>query len=116
MTLALYADVHIPQAIVEGLRLRGVDVIRAQEDHMAEETDRVLLTRATALHRILVTSDHHLLVEASRRQRQRVRFAGIIFVHALRVSIGKGVEDLEIIAKIAEPSDVTDQVLYLPFY
>ena len=32
MSVRLYMDVHIPAAITEGLRLRGVDVLTAQED------------------------------------------------------------------------------------
>jgi len=32
MAIALYMDVHIPKAITVGLRLRGVEVLTAQED------------------------------------------------------------------------------------
>lgn len=33
MAVKLYMDAHIPKAITVGLRVRGVDVITAQEDN-----------------------------------------------------------------------------------
>lgn len=39
MAIALYADVHIPRAIIEGLRMRRVDVRTAEEDGAAELSD-----------------------------------------------------------------------------
>lgn len=44
--LRLYADVHIPRAIVLDLRLRGVDVLIAQDDQASSVTDPMLLDRA----------------------------------------------------------------------
>jgi hypothetical protein len=37
--LRLYMDVHVPIAVTYGLRLRGVDVLTAQEDGAAELPD-----------------------------------------------------------------------------
>ena len=54
MPLALYMDVHVPRAITNGLRRRGVDVLTAQEDGAAEFDDPSLLDRATALNRALL--------------------------------------------------------------
>lgn len=51
MAIVLYMDAHIPKAIMIGLRLRGVDIITAQEDNAADLPDPVLLDRATALQR-----------------------------------------------------------------
>jgi len=33
MPLKLYMDHHVPRAITNGLRLRGIDVITAREDN-----------------------------------------------------------------------------------
>lgn len=68
MPLRFYADVHIPRAIVPGLRLRGVDVLTAQDDQACSFTDPMLLDRATGLGRVLFSFDTDLLKEASRRQ------------------------------------------------
>ncbi|MFL6215812.1 MAG: hypothetical protein ACJ74J_18155 [Blastocatellia bacterium] len=40
-------DVQIRRALTEGLRLRGVDVLTAQEDGADELSDHELLDRAT---------------------------------------------------------------------
>ncbi|HKV38382.1 MAG TPA: hypothetical protein VJX67_04150 [Blastocatellia bacterium] len=49
MPLAFYMDVHVPRAITKGLRSRGVDVLRAQDDGPADALDTQLLARATLL-------------------------------------------------------------------
>ena len=48
MSVKLYMDVHVHAAITEGLRLRGVDVLTAQEDGGRRLPDPALLDRATA--------------------------------------------------------------------
>lgn len=37
--LALYMHHHVPRAITEGLRLRGIDVITAYEDGASDMDD-----------------------------------------------------------------------------
>jgi len=49
MAVALYMDVHIPQAISEQLRRRGVDVVTAIDDEANQLPDEQLLERATQL-------------------------------------------------------------------
>ena len=43
MPVRLYLDVHVDKAIHDQLRLRAVDVLRAQDDSAAELTDEELL-------------------------------------------------------------------------
>jgi len=81
MALAFYMDHHVPKAIANGLRLRGVDVLTAYEDGTSEYEDADLLDRATELERILFTQDDDLLGEAARRIRENVSFYGVIYVH-----------------------------------
>jgi predicted nuclease of predicted toxin-antitoxin system len=114
MAVALYMDHHVPRAITLGLRLRGVDVITAYEDGAAALDDPELLTRASALDRVLFTQDDDLLAEATRRQQIGISFVGLIYAHQLRVSIGQCVRDLETIAKSGEPEDLANRVEYLP--
>ncbi len=114
MAIALYMDAHIPRAITSGLRLRGVDVITAQEDNAANLDDPALLDRATTLRRVLFTFDDDLLAEATRLQRKGIPFTGVIFAHPLHVTIGTCVQDLEILAKAAETEDLANRVEFLP--
>jgi len=114
MSVALYFDVHVPRAIAQQLRLRGVDVLTAQEDGADQFLDSELLDRAMALNRVLFSQDDDLLREATQRQRHGEHFAGVIYAHQLKVTIGQCVQDLELIAKVAEPGDFVDWVEYLP--
>jgi len=107
-------DVHIPKAITDGLRLRGVDVLTAQEDGAARLPDSILLDRSTALGRVLFSQDKDLLREAVRRHSTRTTFTGIIFAHQLHITIGQCIRDLELIALTGEPADLVNQVEYLP--
>lgn len=81
-------DHHVPRAITNGLRLRGVDVITAAEDGAGELGDPALLERATDLDRVLFTQDDDLLTEATNRQRQGQTFTGVIYAHHICASIG----------------------------
>lgn len=107
-------DHHVPRAITDGLRARGVNVITALEDGSSELDDPELLDRAGELGRVLFTRDYNLLQEATKRQRSGVSFNGIIYAHQLRVFIGACIHDLEIIAQAGEPEDLRNRVEYLP--
>ncbi len=114
MAIALYMDQHVPRAITLGLRMRGVDVMTAWEDGSHELSDPDLLNRATEINRVLFTQDDDLLVEANRRQKEGMAFAGVIYAHQLRVSVGMCVQDLELISKAGEPEEFRNQVQFLP--
>ena len=68
-------DVHVRRAVTEALRIRGVDVLTAQEDHSSRLSDPDLLSRAQELKRVLFTQDEDLLIEARRRQENQEFFA-----------------------------------------
>jgi hypothetical protein len=107
-------DEHVHRAITAGLRLRGVDVVTAQEDGRRKTDDDLLLNRAGELGRVLFSQDEDLLAEAKRRQEQGIAFAGVVYGHQLRVTIGLCVRDLELLAKAGNPEDFANRVEYLP--
>jgi hypothetical protein len=107
-------DVHVPRAVTEELRLRGGDVLTAQQDNKAELEDSDLLNRATALGRLMFSQDEDMLREATQRQRRGQNFAGLAYAHQLEVTIGQMIQDLEIIAKLGEADEVANRVQYLP--
>ncbi|HEY0069057.1 MAG TPA: DUF5615 family PIN-like protein [Chloroflexia bacterium] len=115
MPVSLYMDVHIPRAISNRLRHEGVDILTAQEDGTTTISDAALLDRATALERVLVTFDRHLLVEAHHRQQASIAFAGIAYIDANHSSVGEIINDLEILAMTSERDDLLGRVEYLPF-
>jgi hypothetical protein len=114
VSVALYVDEHVPSDITRGLRKRGVDVLTVQDEGREGEADPQLLDRATELGRVMFTRDSDFLKEASRRQASGEAFAGVIYAHQLRVSIGECISDLELLALACEPQEFADQVQYLP--
>lgn len=110
MAIKLYMDHNVPRSIIEGLRARGVKVIVAFEDGTNDLDDSELLDRVTKLGCVLFTRDYNFLQEATRRQRQDMVFNGVIYAHQLRVSIGKCIRDLEVVAKVGEPEDLRNRV------
>jgi hypothetical protein len=112
--IELFMDVHVHSAITDQLRVRGVDVLTAQEDGSRKLSDPRLLDRASELGRILFTQDADLLVEAVLRQRSGRRFVGVIYAAQTRVTIGECVDDLELIAKAGDPAKWINRVEYLP--
>lgn len=114
MPLALYMDHHVPRAITNGLRQRGIDVLTAEEDGSKQLEDAKLLDRATALNRILFTRDDDLLRQARKRQLDGVQFLCVVYAHQLYVSIGICISDLELICTIGNSSDIQNSVLFLP--
>jgi len=107
-------DVHVPRAVTTALRLRGIDVITAQEDGSAELDDRSLLERATELGRVLVSQDADLLREGARLLDERTEFCGIVYAHQLRVTIGQMVDELELIARATISEEWLGRIEFLP--
>jgi len=53
------------------------------------------LDRATEPGRVLLSQDDDLLEEAVKRQRERGRFAGLVYAHQLNITVRRCTEDLE---------------------
>ncbi len=107
-------DVQVPRPITRGLRQRGIDVLTAQEDGIAQWADPELLDRATFLDRILFSQDADLLAEASNRNRRSVDLAGLIYAPQQAMAIGRFIDDLELLAKAGGSADFANRVIYLP--
>jgi hypothetical protein len=103
-------DVHVPLLITEGLRRRKVDVLTCQEDGTATLDDEPLPDRATALGRLLFTQDQDFLRIASARQGSGIRFTGILFAHQQGTSLGRLIDDIELLAACGEPGEFADRV------
>jgi hypothetical protein len=107
-------DVHVPQAITDQLRRRGINVLTAIEDNANELLDEQLLKRVSGLGRVLFTQDIRFRAMAEDWQRQGKPFSGLVFGHQLGGTIGQFVKDLELIAQASEPEDWLNTVEYLP--
>jgi len=104
----------VRRAVTEGLRLRALNVLPAPADGTARLLDPALLDRAMRQGRVLFTQDEDLLAEATRRLRAGIPFAGVVYAHQLRVTIGRCIVDREPIAKATDLEDWHGRVEYLP--
>lgn len=114
MSIRFYMDVHVRRAVTEGLRLRQIDVLTAQEDNAGTFDDEALFDRATELERVLFTQDDDLLRLAKQRQQRGLLFSGVIYAHQLNITVGQCIADLELIAKTIEPIEMMNTTIFLP--
>ena len=116
MAIGYLMDQHIPGPITKGLRIREVDVLTAFEDGSHQLPDDELLQRAGELNRVLVTQDDDLLVIATQWLEEDREFNGIVYSHQLNITIGKAVEDLELLARCCDEDDFVNHVEYIPLH
>lgn len=114
MSVALYADENVNRAIIQGLRMRGVDILSVQDEGLRGLGDDEVLNRVTQLGRVLFTQDDDFLTIAEARRTAGARFAGIVYAHQMRLTIGQCVADLEIVAGVLTWEDLESRVLFLP--
>ncbi len=114
MSLAYYFDHHVPAAIADGLAAKGIDVLTAAADGRADWDDERILERATELQRLVFTQDADFLVIVHAWITQGQDFAGLVYGHQLRVTIGQAIRDLELVAAVMEPHEMRNRVEYLP--
>lgn len=107
-------DVNVRIEITQGVRGRGIDVLRAQDDGTVRLADSLLFDRATSLGRVLVSHDSDTIMEAAERQVTGRASGGVIYAHQLGITIGKCIDELELVAKVYEPGEVLDTIIYLP--
>ena len=114
MSLPLFMDHHVHSGITKGLRRRGIDVLTADEDGRASAPDDQLLERSTELGRPIFTQDDDFLEIADRWQQAGRHFAGVIYAHQLRVTVGQIVADLQLICEASAAHELYDTVIFLP--
>jgi hypothetical protein len=91
-----------------------VDVLTAQEVGSDDLDDEELLARSTTLGRVMFTFDIRFRARAEDRQRQAKPFAGLVWGHPMRLTIGQMAADLELIAQASDPADWQNVVERLP--
>jgi len=91
--IRFHLDEHVPHAIAEGLRRRGIDVTTTVEAGLRSATDDVHLAYAWEQQRVIVTNDPDFLVLA---QEDRPHM-GIAYCDQGRRSIGEMIRRLVVL-------------------
>lgn len=114
--LPLLFDQHVRAQVQAGLRLRrtDLDLARVQDLGLDQAPDSVLLERAAALGRIVVSADKKTLaVEACARIAQGLPMPGVIILLP-RCTDKQAIDALEVYAVGGDPGDLEGRVVYVP--
>lgn len=107
--MTFYLDEHIPKAVAEGLRRRGIDVLTVQEAGRVGDPDRKHLAFAALKRRVLVTfDDDFLALDAA-----GATHSGIVFSQAGKRSVGELIESLVLIANVIEPEEMKNHIEFI---
>ena len=102
-------DEHIPNAVAQALRRRGLDAITSLEAGLVGASDEAQLAHARAQGRVLVTHDGDFL----RLSREGYQHAGIAYAKQRSRTIGQLVASLLLIYEALESSEMEGQVEFL---
>jgi predicted nuclease of predicted toxin-antitoxin system len=102
-------DEHVSPAVARGLRQHGVDVRTATDAGLVSTPDELVLARAFAESRVVVTHDDDYL----RCHHEGQPHAGVAHCAQQIRSIGELVEALLLIYEAMTPSEIAGQVRYL---
>ena len=106
--IAFYMDEHVPRAVTEGLRQRGVDVLTAQEAGMREAADEQHLVFALREGRVVFTQDADFLrLHAAGRSH-----SGIVYA-SQQTTIGAIMRGLMLIHDMLSPEDTSGHVEFI---
>lgn len=89
--LSGFADEHVQEAIVVGLRRRGMDLVTVQDLDMRGADDDVLLDKARQLGRLMLTSDQDFLVIHAQWMNASKDHAGIAYWPGGWLKVGEAV-------------------------
>jgi predicted nuclease of predicted toxin-antitoxin system len=106
--IAFYMDEHVPSAVSQGLRLRGVDVLTAQDADMRGASDEDHFALAVHEKRTIFTQDADFL----RLHASNHAHAGIVFA-AQGTPPGAIVRSLVLIHEVLRPEEMAGRVEFV---
>lgn len=115
--MRLLTDENFNGAILRGLlrRLEKLDIVRVQDVGLLHADDPTILEWAANEQRILLTHDvATIIMYASERINQGLPMSGVVEVIAT-ASIGRIIDDLELLILCSQPEDYEGRILFIPF-
>jgi predicted nuclease of predicted toxin-antitoxin system len=107
--IRFYFDQHVPLAVAEGLRRRGIDVVTAQDAEMCGYADEEQLRLAVTQQRVLVTFDDDFLTLIA----SGLEHPGLAFCAASKYSIGELIRALLLLHDALTPEDMGNHIEFL---
>ena len=112
--IPVYTDIDVKGPVVDGLRLLGIDTLRAQDDSMDGQPDTIIFQRANKLDPILVTHDTDLLVIAADCQSRGEAFFCVAFAHEFNINYGRCIAGLHNLVTTHSADELRNTIRYVP--
>ena len=106
--IRFYLDEHVSKTVVNGLRLRGIDVLRTQEADMLGASDEKHLGFATREARVIFTQD----VDFLRLHAKGINHSGIVYTHQ-KTAVAAIIRGLILIYQVLEADEMKNRVEFL---
>ncbi len=106
--IKFYTDEHVARAVVNGLRLREIDVLTVQQADMMGATDKAHLALAVHEQRVIFTQDADFL----RLHAHGLEHAGIVYAPQ-HYPIGQIVRALVSLYQTLRPEDMKNHVKFV---
>ena len=107
-SIRYYTDEHVANAVIRGLRDRGVAVLSVADTRMYGALDEEHLQTAHAEGRVVFTQDADFL----RLHAAGTPHSGVVYTHQ-GASVGEIIRGLMLIWEILEPAEMVDHVEYI---
>lgn len=111
--IKIYTDESVPFAVVNGLRLLGVEVQSCQEAHNKGLSDIEQLDYARKNDFVIFTHDDDFLRIDAEYMIQEKNHCGIIYAHQKDYSIGECIRRLNLVVDILSPEEMENHVEFL---
>ena len=109
MKIRYHLDENVPNAIANGLRLRGIDVTTTKDAGLLEARDEEHIEWAKEETRVIFSCDDDFL----RLLNTGVEHAGIAYCHQRHRSIGDIVHGLVALWRVKTAEEMTNQVHFI---
>lgn len=107
--IRFHLDEHIPRAVVEGLRRRGIDVTTSVEMDLVGRTDEEQLTAAREGERVFVTHDADFVA----LHRSGMQHAGIAFCQQRGRTFSDILRGLILVWEVLSPQEMRNHIEFL---
>lgn len=108
-TIRFHLDEHIPSAVADGLRRRGIEVITTLDAGLLGAEDTAHLVFALARGLVIVTNDEDFLGLNERE----IEHPGVAYCPLHKRSIGTVIRSLVLIWEVLDPLDMRNCVEFL---
>ena len=108
-TIKFHLDEHVPNAIADGLRRKGIDVTTTFGAGLSGASDEEHIDFALKAQRVIFTHDADFL----KLHHARISHAGIAYCERDRSTIGQLLDGLILIWEALDPEDMQNKVEYI---